>query len=158
MRNTHLAIILILLVACGCDNGGQLPAAPSTIAPASSEGARQPDLGTPIALGQIVSSRVTDDDPICGNPYRFRCKYFLLPVPEDGVLEVMIRWSAAQRDPYPLDMEVIGPSRGWSAEIANGPYRVARGRASGGSTYVIEVWSFLTPHEPFELTTSLEQR
>lgn len=166
MRNTHLAIILILLVAYGCDNGGQLPAGPSTIPPASSQGARQP-VETPIALGQTVSSRVTDDDPICRKPYPFRCQYFLLPVPEDGVLDVTIWWSAAQRDPYPLDMEVIGPSGGWSADIpefvgrlpvANGPSRVARGPAIGGSTYVIEVWSFLTPHEPFELITSLEQR
>jgi hypothetical protein len=56
-------------------------------------------------------------------------------------------------------MDVIGPSgAGWVGEIAEGPYRIARGRVTGGNTYVIEVWSFSTPHEPFELSTSLEQR
>lgn len=172
MRNAHVAVVLLTFAASGCDGGNrQLPAAPSAV-PASpttvssdprmspsSQRDRQPDVGTLIALGQVVSSRATADDPICGTRYPFHCQYFRLPVSQDGVLEVTLRWSAAQRDPYPLDMDVIGPSgAGWVGETANGAYRVARGRAAGGSTYVIEVWSFLTPHEPFELTTSLEQR
>ena len=172
MRNVHLAVILLAFVAHGCDGGSRpLPSAPSVV-PASPTAtsrepvlspafqySRQPDLGTPIALGQIVSSRVTDDDPTCGDVFPNRCQYFRLPVPQDGVLEVTIRWNATQRNSYPLDMGVIGPSgMGWVSEFANGPYRNARGRVSGGGTYVIEVWSFLMPHEPFELIASLEQR
>jgi hypothetical protein len=80
-------------------------------------------------------------------------------VPQDGVLEVAVRWNVTQTNPYPLDMDVIGPSgAGWVGEIASGPQRIARGRVTRGSTYVIEVWSFLTPPEPFELSTSLQQR
>src|SRR4029453_13694209 len=120
---------------------------------------RQPDLGRTIAVGEIVSSRVTPDDPNCGDPYRFRCQYFRLPGPQGGVLGVTIRWNAAQHDPYPLDLDVIGPSgAGWVGEIATGPQRIARGRVPGASTYVIEVWSFVTPDEPLDLITSLEQR
>lgn len=171
MRNTHLVIALLAILAWGCDNAGrQVAVAPSTVPAASttvseqprmsppSHRDRQPDVGNVITLGQVISSHLTADDPICGDRYPFRCRYFRLPVPEDGILEVTIRWSATQRDPYPLDMDVVGPSgAGWVGMIANGPHRVARGRATGGSTYVIELWSFLTPDEPFELTTSLQQ-
>ena len=172
MRNAHVTLALVALAAYGCDDAGQQPlTAPSTVSaiatPLSGESRLsppsqrdvQPDAGTLIALGQAISSRVTDDDPICGSAYPFPCRYFRVAVPQDGVLEITIRWSAALRDPYPLDMDVIGPSGvGWIGEIAEGPRRIARGRVAGGNTYVIEVWSFLTPHEPFELTTSLERR
>ena len=171
MRNAHLVVVFLVFGACGCGDGDRpLPIAPTAVptpAPISGEPRlspprsrdRQPDLGRTIAVGEIVRSRVTPDDANCGDPYPFRCQYFRLPVPQDGVLEVTIRWSAAQRDPYPLDMEIIGPSgAGWVGEIATGPERIARGRATGASTYVIEVWSFLTPDEPFELITSLQQR
>jgi len=170
MRHVNLAVVVLVLIASGCGGGDrQLPMGPSAVpAPLPSSGEprmspptlrdRQPDLGRPIPLGEMVSSRVATDDPVCPGPHLFRCQYFRLTVPQDGVLEVTIRWSAAQRDPYPVDMDVIGPSgAGFSGEIASGPYRVARGRVAGGSTYVIEVWSFLTPDEPFELTTLLKQ-
>jgi hypothetical protein len=115
----------------------------------------QPAAGASITLGQTISSRITLDDPICDTGWPFRCQYFRLAVPAEGVLEVTIRWSATQLDPYPLDMGVIGPSgEGWVSEFSGQPYRIGRGRVSGG-TYVIEVWSFLVPHEPFELTTVL---
>lgn len=172
MRNAHVAIVVSAFMAPGCNGGDRyLPVVPSTVpAPPTtrsgdprlspfSQRDRQPDGGTVIAVGRIVSSRVTPEDPTCGTKYPFHCQYFRVPVSQDGVLEVTLRWSAAQRDPYPLDMDVIGPSGdGWVGEIANGPYRVARGRITGGSTYVIEVWSFVTPHEPFELTTSVQSQ
>jgi hypothetical protein len=56
-------------------------------------------------------------------------------------------------------MGVFGPSGAIAdGQIGVGLERIARGRVSAGSTYVIEVWSFLTKPEPFELTTSIEPR
>jgi hypothetical protein len=171
MRINYLAIVLLASVAYGCGGGSRgLVTAPSAIAPPPPivpteprmsppfNYPRQTELGTAIALGTTTSSGVTADDPICpdSGAVPYRCQYFRLAVPETGVLDVTIRWSTAQRDPYPLDMGVIGPSgAGWVSEFSNGPYRIARGQVSGGNTYVIEVWSFLTPPEPFELTTSI---
>jgi hypothetical protein len=60
---------------------------------------------------------------------------------------------------YPFDMGVLGPSGAVAdGQIGVGLERIARGRVSAGSTYVIEVWSFLTTPEPFDLSTSIEQR
>jgi hypothetical protein len=171
MRINHLEVVLLASVAYGCSDGSRgLVTAPSAIAPPPSIVPTEPwmsppfnypsqtALGTTIALGATTSSSVTAGDPICpdSSAFPFRCQYFRLAVPESGVLDVTIRWSASQRDPYPLDLGVIGPSgAGWMSVFSNAPYRIARGQVSGGNTYVIEVWSFLTPHQPFELITSL---
>ena len=165
-----IAVFLLALGACGGSETSRLPVAPSapatpplvsnepSMSPPTRRGS-QPDLGKTIPLGETVRSRVAPDDPLCGEAYPYGCKYFRVLVPQDGVLEITVRWSATQSSPYPLDMDVIGPSgAGWAGEIASGPQRIARGLAAAGATYVIEVWSFLTPHEPFELTTSLRPR
>ena len=171
MRNTGFGIVLLALTASGCNGSSRelLPVTPTPTAAAPtvstepplsppSQRPRQPELGTSIAVDQAVSSRVTPDDPLCDPGWRYRCRYFRLAVPRDGVLRVTIQWNPAQLDPYPLDMEIIGPSgSGWLGQIGRGPQRIGRGRVSGGSTYVIEVWSFLTPGEPFELLASLEE-
>ena len=126
MRSAYFVVGLLVPLTCGC-RGDDRPLAlgPSSVPVASptsgeprmspsSNRDQQPDLGRTIALGEIVSSRVTPDDHICGDRYPFRCQYFRLPVPQDGILEVTIQWSAAQRNQYPLDMDIIGPSgSGW---------------------------------------------
>ena len=67
-------------------------------------------------------------------------------------------WSTAQADPYPLDIGVYGPTGDWPAVVGPGAQRYVDVVADAGATYLIEVWSFLTPAEPFELTSSIEAR
>ena len=75
------------------------------------------------------------------------------------MLRVTMRWSAAQPDPYPLDIGVMGPNGGeWFPAVGPGTQRYVDVLADAGATYLIEVWSFLTPAEPFELMSSIESR
>jgi hypothetical protein len=106
MRTVLLTVFLLGVVACGGNDGGQLPlVAPSAIPappPISAEPRLspptyrdgQPELGRTIALGEIVRSRVTPGDPTCGEASPDGCQYLRVPVSQNGVLEVTVRWSA----------------------------------------------------------------
>ena len=111
----------------------------------------------PLAFGTTVTDHVADDDQSCGGAYPYRCRYFRVAVPHDGVLVVTIRWNFPAS--YPFDLGVyspIGPVA--DGQIGIGLERTARGRVIGGTTYLIEVWSFLTPSGSFDLSTSIEPR
>jgi hypothetical protein len=168
MRNVAVWwVVLSALAANACgDERKSLPTAPTTVIPSTPAAPPQPpppspgpprslDGGTPIEFGQTVTLAVTSDDPVCGSAYPYHCRQFRLTVPHDGVLVVRLRWSVPAS--YPFDMEIFGPS-GTIAEgqIGVGLERIARGRVSGGTTYLIEVWRFLTTAEPFDLSTSIE--
>jgi hypothetical protein len=167
MRKIALWVALSALAVCGCgDERRPLPTTPSAILPTPSPEPRPPapapphllDLETPIEFGQSDTFTVTSDDPVCGaRPYQYHCRYFRVTAPRDGVMVVTIGWKIPEE--YPFDMAVFGPSGGVAdGQIGVGLERIARGRVSAGSTYVIEVWSFLTTPEPFDLSTSIEQR
>ena len=114
---------------------------------------------SPIAIGETIKSQATADDPLCGEAYPHRCRYFKVTATLSGMLRVTMRWSAAQRDPYPLDIGVYGSGGGeWLPVAGPGTERAVYVPADAGATYLIEVWSFLTPGEPFELTSSIEPR
>lgn len=165
MRSIAFSVALSTLAVCACGDARRpLPTTPSAILPTPSPEPRPPApapprlLETPIEFGQSDTFTVTSDDPVCGaRPYQYHCRYFRVTAPRDGVMVVTIRWKIPEE--YPFDMAVFGPSGGVAdGQIGVGLERIARGRVSGGSTYVIEVWSFLTTSEPFDLSTSFEQR
>ena len=112
---------------------------------------------SPRLRNNCVTDRVADDDPSCGGAYPYRCRYFRVAVPHDGALVVTIRWNCPAS--YPFDLGVYGPTGPVAdGQIGVGLDRTARGRVIGGTTYLIEVWSFLTPSASFELSTSIEPR
>ena len=168
MRNIAFWIAVIGLVSCGRGNEpNSIPTTPSTflpapVAPQPPQPAPAPSPGLfedaiPLAFGATVTDSVADDDPACGSPYVYRCRYFRIAVPRDGELVVTIRWNFPAS--YPFDLGVYGPTGSVAdGKIGVGLERTARGRVSGGATYVIEVWSFLTPSGSFELTTSIDPR
>jgi hypothetical protein len=166
MRSLCLWVAVSTLAVYGCGDERRLsPTAPTSMLPTLPVVPPQPpppspdpgrlDIGTPIEFGQTFTFTVTNDDPVCGGAYLFHCRYFRLTVPNDGVLVVSIRWKIPAS--YPFDMSVFGPSGAIAdGQIGVGLERIARGRVRSGTTYAIEVWSFLTTPEPFELSTSLE--
>ena len=104
--------------------------------------ARPFDTAIPLAFRTTVTDRVADDDPSCGGAYPYCCRYFRVAVPHDGALLVTIRWKVPAS--YPFDLGVHGPTGPVAdGEIGVGLDRTARGRVLGGTTYLIEVWSFL---------------
>ena len=165
MRITVLWLVLVVLTAYGCgDQRRALPTTPSTFppsAPTVSPPVREspPPLaaGTSIALGHTIVGRITEDDPLCWPGWPYRCQYYRVTVPHDGMLLVTIRWDFPASSPF--DMDVFSPSGTIaSGQVGVGLERTARGPVTGGTTYIIEVESFLTDVEPFELTTSIAQR
>jgi hypothetical protein len=117
-----------------------------------------PTTAATIAVGEVVNSQVTMDDPLCDPGWPHRCRYYRLTAPADGVLDVTMRWSSQQPDPYPLDIDVISAigRMGLPAGVGPGPQRRVTLRVKAGDTYVIEIWSFLSPGEGFELSTTLQ--
>jgi hypothetical protein len=108
-----------------------------------------------LALGEVVKSHVTVNDPLCDPGWPHRCRYYRLTAPADGVLEVTVRWSSRQPDPYPLDIDLISRfgRMGLPVAVGPGPQRRMILSVKTGDTYAIEIWSFLSPAEAFELST-----
>lgn len=165
MRSVGSLMVLLAVAAVGCESPQRaLLLGPTQLAstPPPSQPPRlpHPRLGdaSPIAIGETVSSQTTADDPLCDPGWPHRCRYFKVTTPSRGMLRVTMRWSAAQPDPYPLDIGVYGPTGEWFPVVGPGAQRYVDIGAAAGATYLIEVWSFLTPAERFELTSSLESR
>lgn len=157
-------VVLLALAAAGCEDSKQalvLGPTPPAGTPALPPPVAHPRLADAhlIAIGETVRGQVTGDDPLCDPTWAPRCRYFKLTAPGAATLRVMLRWSAGQLDPYPLDIEVHGPNRSWGGAVAGpGAQRYVDVAVEAGATYLIEVFSFLGPAEPFELTTSIEPR
>jgi len=157
-----LVVACVSLLAIGCDGESTVPSSPTSTplpppAPAPSRN-QQPSGGAPIVLGEAVTARVTQDDPVCGAPYPHRCLYFRLEASRTGHLTVTMRWDSRIADPYPLDIAVIDPlGRMALPTIGPGTQRQVSLPVSAGSTYVIEIWSAATPGEPFELYAAIDQ-
>lgn len=167
MRTAGSFVALLALAAAGCESPGRVLAlAPTPVVAAPPPGpppappVPHPRLAdaNPMAVGETVRSQATTDDPLCDPGWPYRCRYFRIIAPRDGTLRVTMRWSAAQPDPYPLDIAVYGPMHEWESAPGRGAEREVLGPADSGASYLVEVWSFLTPAEPFELTSSIEPR
>ena len=164
MGRSCLVVACASLLAIGCDGESTFPSSPSSTsspppgpAPASSLN-QQPTGGVLIVLEEAVTARVTQDDPLCGGPYLYRCRYFRLAASRNGHLTVTMRWDSQVADPYPLDIGVIDPfGRMAFPTIGPGTQRQVSLPVSAGSTYVIEIWSAAAPGEQFELYAAIDQ-
>jgi hypothetical protein len=158
MCRFRISIVCLGLVALGCDRG--LPTAPTPGATAvplpTPSPSPQPPLGSHIEVGEVITSRVTSDDPLCGHNTPFPCRYYRLTPARDGVLQVTLAWNPQLVDDYPLDMSVIDPQgKDWAATVVGRAQRGVSVRVTAGASYVIEIWSFLSPGVEFELRSSL---
>lgn len=120
----------------------------------------QPTSGVPIAIGEVVSSRVTPEDALCDPKWPHRCRHYQLIASADGILEVVMTCPKLAQE-YVVDIGVIDPMGGmWISREAQlfalGPQRSVKLRVTAGATYVIEIWSLDAPGETFELKTSLQ--
>jgi hypothetical protein len=165
MRYVRFSVVCFSMLALGCDGSRRslLPTRPSELPPTATTptSPQAPRVltvaATTVAVGEVVNSRVTPDDPLCDPGWPHRCRYYRLTIAEDGVLDVAMGWSPQQPDPYPLDIDVLGSFGPVSpTQVGPGPRRRVGVRVKAGDTCLIEIWSFLTPGEEFELTTSLQ--
>lgn len=100
---------------------------------------------------------MTQNDPLCDAGWPHRCRHYRLTAPAAGVLKVTMTWSSQVADPYPLDIGVVDPlGRTYYPSVGPGAQRQVSVQVSAGTTYVIEIWSSLSPGEEFELHTAIE--
>ena len=164
MGHFRYAAVSFAMLALGCDGSRSvLPTGPSQPNPKVTTSIPSPVPVVPInattiAVGEVVNGQVTVDDPLCDLGWPHRCRCYRLTVPADGVLEVAMGWSSQQRDPYPLDIDVINASGRMGLLSAAGPgtQRRVSLRVKAGDIYALEIWSFLSPAEGFELSTTLQ--
>ena len=161
MRPPAAFVLALGLGMTGCGDGRvPLPTAPTT----RPEAPLPPPTGTPrtfsqrIEVGDIVEGVLTAHDPLCDPGWPYRCRYYGLTVPSTGTLLVTIAWNPEISDPYPLDMGVTDErGREWASAANRRGDRIVAIPVTEGATYVIEVWSFRSPDEPFQLRTSLSR-
>lgn len=166
MRNVSYFVVVLALGAVACDDrqgalllGPSPTPTPSSVAPSPAPvpHARLED-ATRLEIGETVQGQTTASDPLCDPAWPHHCRYFKITAPQAGVLHIALRW-ASSTEPYPLDLAVYAPNGGvWLPVVGPGTQRRVDVVVESGASYLVEVWSFLTPAEPFELTSSLEPR
>lgn len=57
---------------------------------------RVPDVFSSIAAGDVISQRVTLQDPVCHPAYPHRCQFYRYVASRDGVFEVAMAWKWLQ--------------------------------------------------------------
>ena len=116
---------------------------------------RLPDVFSSIAAGDVISQRVTLQDPVCHPAYPHWCQFYRYVASRDGVFEVAMAWKSLQT--YPLDIDVTDPDiMTWDVTFVAANERRVRLRVKAGSVYWVSIWSADAPSEPFLLTASLQ--
>ena len=161
MRHLPVTLLCLAVLASGCDAVSSFPTSPGPVTPPASAAPAPPtvprsEVAVDIALGEVVRSHVTDDDPLCDPAWPHRCRHYRLIAPTSGVLNVVMAWSPKARDPYPLDIGVVevGGLEHFPS-VGPGTQRQVSVRVTAGRTYFIDIWSFLRPPEEFELGTAI---
>ena len=116
---------------------------------------RLPEVFSSIAAGDVVSQRVTPQDPVCHPAYPQRCQFYRYVPSRDGLFEVAMAWKSLH--PYPLDIDVTDPdTMTWDVTLVAANERRVQLRVKAGSVYWVSIWSADAPGEPFVLTASLQ--
>jgi len=114
-----------------------------------------PDVFGSIAAGDVISQRVTPQDPICHPAYPQRCQFYRYVPSRDGLFEVAMAWKSTQT--YPLDIDVTDPdTRTWDITFVTANERRVQLPVKAGRVYWVSVWSADAPGEPFVLTATLQ--
>ena len=167
MRQASCWILGLAWCVSGCDTTAVSPSAPTVTAvppPIVSTAPHSyvnrnwhlPDVFSPIAVGDVISQRVTPQDPVCHPAYAYRCQFYRYAASRDGLFEVAMAWKTL-RD-YPLDIDVTDPDgMTWDVTFIALNERRVQLRVKAGSVYWVGIWSAEAPGEPFVLTASLQE-
>jgi len=166
MRRASYWILGLAWFASGCDGHRAVspsaliaaPPRPVLTSPHSYRNAnfQAPNVFFPIAVGDVISQRVTPQDPLCDPAYGFHCQYYRYVPLRDGLFEVAMAWKSAQT--YPLDIDVTDPDIfTWDFTFVAPNERRVQLRVKAGSVYWVGIWSAEAPGEPFVLTASLQE-
>jgi hypothetical protein len=115
-----------------------------------------PTVFFPIAVGEVISQRVTPQDPICHPAWGFHCQFYRYVASRDGLFEIAMTWKSVHG--YPLDIDVTDPdTMTWDVTFVAPNERRVQLRVEAGSVYWVGIWSAEAPGEPFVLTASLQE-
>ena len=115
-----------------------------------------PYVFSPLAVGHVISQRVTLQDPICDRAFGFHCQWYRYAASRDGLFQVAMAWKSLQA--YPLDIDVTDPDiMTWDVTFVAPNERRVQLRVKAGSVYWVGIWSAEAPGEPFVLTASLQE-
>ena len=166
MRQGSRWILCLAWFVSGCDTGAVLPSAPTVTTVSSpivstlphsyyNVNFHMPDVFGSIAAGDVISQRVTSQDPVCHPAYPHRCQFYRYVASRDGVFEVAMAWKSFQT--YPLDIDVTDPdTMTWDVTFVAANERRVQLRVKAGNVYWVSIWSADAPGEPFVLTASLQ--
>ena len=160
MRRLLRSVVCYAFIASGCSDVGRpvFPTAPSPVpapAPAPARFAFAEPY-TPLAITDVVTRHVGDDNPMCVELPGWHCHYFRITAPSDGRLDIMLTWVLETQPNQPLDLSLMD-SQGadaWS-DYGPGPQGRLRAVVKAGSTYQLTVWYTFSGVE-FELRSSFE--
>ena len=159
MRRLFPLVLSSALLTLACSNeGGRLvaPTLPTPVPAPAPAAFAFAEPYTPLAIGQVVTRHVGDDNPMCVDLPGWHCHYFRITAPSDGKLDVMLTWVLETQPFQPLDMS-LRDSRGGEAWSDYGPGSQSRLRAEvkAGSMHQITVW-YTFPGVEFALRSSFE--
>jgi hypothetical protein len=165
MRQASRWILGLAWFASGCNSAAVAASAPTVAGPPlivatlphsyRNVNWQVPDVFSPIAGGDVISQRVTPQDPICFPPYPHRCQFYRYVATRDGLFEVAMAWKSLQT--YPLDIDVTDPDiMTWDVTFVAPNERRVQLRVKAGNVYWVSIWSADAPGEPFVLTASLQ--
>ena len=166
MRQAACWIVCLAWFVSGCDGHRSLsPAAPTAVGPQPvltiphsyrNTNFQVPNAFFPIAAGDVISQRVTPQDPICDPARGFHCQYYRYVASREGVFEIAMAWKSLHD--YPLDIDVTdADNMTWDVTFLAPNERRVQLRVKAGSVYWVGIWSAEAPGEPFVLTASLQE-
>ena len=167
MRQASCWILCLAWFASGCDGPRAVsPSAPIAVSPRPilmiphsyrNANFQAPNVFFPIAVGDVISQRVTPQDPICDPAFGFHCQYYRYVASREGLFEIAMAWKSLHPD-YPLDIDVTDPDNmTWDVTFLAPNERRVQLRVKAGSVYWVGIWSAEAPGEPFVLTASLQE-
>jgi hypothetical protein len=121
------------------------------------------DVYVPLSVGQVINSRITEDDPRCMYHPNQHCHYYRIAAPSDGLLEVTVK-SESMGATYiqaPLDLYITNVTddrgKGWDPVFGPGPQMRVSARAKAGAEYQISLYSWAPdlPGVEFELRAAM---
>ena len=165
MRQAACWILALAWFASGCEGPRAVsPSAPIAVPPRPilmiphsyrNANFQTPNVFFPLAVGDVVSQRVTPQDPVCDPARGFHCQYYRYVASREGLFEIAMAWKSWQD--YPLDIDVTdADNMTWDVTFLAPNERRVQLRVKAGGVYWVGIWSAEAPGEPFVLTSSLQ--
>jgi hypothetical protein len=148
MRRRLLASIACMtFLAGGCGDKTVPPIGPSPNPPPGINPSPPPfsfaETFSQIEVGEVVHRLVAVDSPECIEDPGWKCQYFRITIPSEGILKIDITLGLGQLD---ISLADSRGSKLWYPVVAS---------VKAGATYEITAW-YVTPGTEFEFRTSLQ--